>query len=130
MYKTILVSGAVLAMTAIILGALGAHYLKSIWAPDVLASFETGVRYQFYHGLALIMLGLYAHLFQRKSGWVFPLMLTGVSCFSFSIYLLCWLKSNGTIGLSGLGILTPVGGVLMIIGWFLWIADMFKLSSH
>lgn len=117
-------------MTAVILGALGAHYLKSIFTPDLQSSFETGVRYQFYHGTALLLLGLYAQVFQREMKGTFLWMLTGVLCFSVSIYLLCLLKSNGLIGIKGLGIVTPLGGILMIGGWLMWLRDILKLSSR
>lgn len=128
MNRTTLASGALLAMTAVIFGALGAHYLKTILTPELQSSFETGVRYQFYHGTALILLGIYAQIFNRKVDWVFRLMLTGVLFFSVSIYVLCLLKSNGIIGIKGLGLITPLGGVFMICSWILWLRDMFRLS--
>jgi uncharacterized membrane protein YgdD (TMEM256/DUF423 family) len=105
---------------AVIFGAFGAHYLKAIFSPELLASFETGIRYQFYHAFALLFLGLYAkeHTHQLIP-FIFYLFLGGVTLFSGSIYLLCILKSSNMIGLQGLGILTPLGGICFIIGWSL-----------
>lgn len=128
MNKHILGSGVLLAMLAVVLGALGAHYLKTILSPELQSSFETGVRYQFYHGIALIVLGLYSHLFQRETKWIFYLLMLGVLCFSFSIYTLCLMKSNGFIGIKGLGLLTPLGGILMIGGWIIWLRDILRQS--
>ena len=129
MYKYSLIAGGVLGSTGIILGAFGAHYLKTIFTPELLNSFETGVRYQFYHAFALIALGLYARYFDQSLNLAFWLMLLGVIFFSGSIYVLCFLKANGDVGLRGLGIITPIGGVLMIVGWLLCTLNMIKLKS-
>lgn len=129
MYKPALVSGSLLAMLAVIFGAFGAHYLKTIFTPELLSSYETGVRYQFYHAFALLFVGLYA---QSQSGklirMVFLCFLIGVILFSGSIYLLCFLKSADIIGLSGLGILTPIGGVCMISGWLMLLITVLKVK--
>ena len=117
MYKPALLSGALMAMLAVIFGAFGAHYLKTIFTPELLSSFETGIRYQFYHSFALLFLGLYASHAGKFVKAIFLSFLLGIILFSGSIYVLCAFKSADIIGLNGLGILTPIGGVCFITGW-------------
>lgn len=128
MYKTSIGWGIILCASAVILGAFGAHYLKTIFTSTMLQSFETGVRYQMYHGLALIALGIYAKIFQQAVKWILGLLLTGTLLFSVSIYVLCIFKATMDIGLGGLGLLTPLGGVCIIIGWLLWLNNIRKIA--
>ena len=114
MYKPALIAGALFAMLSVILGAFGAHALKAVLTPELLNSFETGVRYQLYHGLSLLFAGLYAKPGVKA---VTACWISGVILFSGSIYLLVALKGTLQIGLGGLGLLTPLGGVLLIAGW-------------
>lgn len=113
-YKPALIAGTLFAMLSVILGAFGAHALKALVTPELLNSFETGVRYQLYHGLALLFVGLYAKPGARA---VTGCWISGTILFSGSIYLLVALKGTLQIGLGGLGLLTPLGGVLLIAGW-------------
>ena len=129
MYKPSLIVGTIFAMTAVILGAFGAHYLKTIFTPEILTSFETGVKYQFYHAFALIALGIYAKFSNNPVTWIHRLLTTGTLFFSVSIYMLCYLKGTMQIGLGGLGIITPIGGLLMIIGWAMWLFNIIKLEK-
>src|SRR5690606_12956652 len=118
MTKKAIIIGAVLAGTAVVLGAMNAHYLKQFFTPDTTDSFDTGVRYQMYHALAILVLPSLAILIDsRKLSRVLWLLTIGTLLFSGSIYILCALKSNGIIGLTGLGMLTPIGGLLLIAGW-------------
>ncbi len=118
MHKQALVGATILGATAVIIGAFGAHYLKQIFTPEQLISFETGVKYQFYHALALLFTGVIGIYFNSKylnyAAWLF---LIGTIFFSGSIYLLNILKAKSQIGISGLGIITPIGGLLLIAGW-------------
>jgi uncharacterized membrane protein YgdD (TMEM256/DUF423 family) len=98
--------GALLAGTAVGLGAFGAHALSAALTPESLGVFETGVRYQMYHGLALLVLGLYPQQ-RRGSLW----LLIGTSIFSLSLYLLA------LSGVRVLGAVTPIGGVIQLVGW-------------
>jgi len=113
----------------VILGAFAAHGLKSILPLDAVAIFETGVRYQFYHALALLILGLAADKLYSKwvnlSGKSF---IIGVLLFSGSLYLLTFLKAAGTTAmLKYAGIITPFGGLAFIAGWiFLFLASYKK----
>lgn len=102
-------------MLSIVLGAFGAHALKERLEPEQLASFETGVRYAMYHGLAFLVLGLSADRLPKLM-WVFRLLFGGVILFSGSIFLLS-LQSVLGVEMKFLGPITPIGGLLMIIGW-------------
>lgn len=130
MHKNALLWGSLFTSLSVILGALGAHYLKTIFTPEVLTSFETGVRYQFYHGITLILVAILAKENLKYINVVYYCFLIGTILFSFSIYLLCILKTTDTLGLKGLGILTPIGGLFFIAGWFLLIFSAFKYNSH
>ncbi|MFT6500858.1 MAG: uncharacterized membrane protein YgdD (TMEM256/DUF423 family) [Crocinitomicaceae bacterium] len=123
MNKKIVVTGAVLILIGIILGALGAHSLKKVVDASQVLSFETGVRYQIYHGFALIILGANADRLLINSKWVIRLMIIGVSVFSLSIYLLVMQGPMG-VSLKFLGPITPIGGLLMILGWGLFIKNL------
>ncbi len=100
---------------AVGLGAFGAHALKTRLTPDMLAIFETGVRYQVYHALALLLLA--AVRGPSKAGWCFT---AGIVLFSGSLYILA------LTGVRKWGAVTPIGGVLFLIGWLIL---MFSRSS-
>ena len=125
--KKIIVIGSIFAGTAVILGALNAHTLKAYFSPDTTASFATGVRYQMYHSLAILILAsLSSYIGQKAANRSLWLFFIGTLLFSGSIYLLCALKSNGIIGITGLGVLTPIGGLVLITGWLNLIISTFK----
>lgn len=126
MHKPSLVIGTIFSLLGIVLGAFGAHYLKTILTPELVQSFETGVRYQMYHGLALLLFGMMAKHLKTSIRTVFLFLTFGTILFSGSIYLLSILKSTTTIGLSGIGILTPIGGMLMITGWTIFLVNLLK----
>lgn len=126
MYKPALLSGSLMALLSVILGAFGAHYLKSVLTPELLASFETAVRYQMYHGLGLLFVGLYADHTQNPVGLITALLIIGTTLFSGSIYVLVALKGTMQIGLGGLGILTPIGGLLLIVAWGLLLYQLLQ----
>lgn len=120
MKKIILVAATIFGLTAVILGALGAHALKSKLGVDQLNSFETGVKYQMYHAIVLLVLGLWYKGEENKlfniASWG---LILGTVLFSLSIYLLSTRSITGLEGISFLGPITPLGGLLMIGGWFL-----------
>lgn len=103
-------------LTAIILGAFGAHLLKDVLNEVQVNSFETGVRYQMFHGLAILMISLNKEYFTNKLSKVLQIMCIGVILFSVSIYLL---NIQGLLGLklSILGPVTPLGGIFLIVSW-------------
>jgi uncharacterized membrane protein YgdD (TMEM256/DUF423 family) len=116
MNRTILLIGVVMGMLAIILGAFGAHGLEKLVDTEAVATFETGVRYQIYHALFLLFLGGWNGMEAKTKKTVFALVLSGVILFSFSIYLLA-LNSLTSFNFKVIGFVTPIGGVLMILGW-------------
>ena len=106
------------ALTAVVFGALGAHYLKDIITSIQLTSFETGVKYQFFHALAILLISLNKDKFNTHVKKSLFFLFLGTLFFSFSIYLLA-LKDLLLISFQYLGLITPIGGLLLIIGWFL-----------
>tara|TARA_R110002012_G_scaffold78434_1_gene199814 strand:+ start:6856 stop:7248 length:393 start_codon:yes stop_codon:yes gene_type:complete len=116
MNRTILLVGIVMGMLAIMLGAFGAHGLEKLVDADAVATFETGVRYQMYHALFLLFLGIWTGVADKIKKTVFRLVIFGVILFSFSIYLLA-LNSLTAFDFKIIGFLTPIGGVLLIAGW-------------
>lgn len=127
MHKPALTSGALLAGMAVILGAFGAHALKQVLQPEQLVTFETGVRYQFYHSFALLAAGIMYSTFPfRQIKWASNCFLTGIILFSGSLYALTMLKMSGEVGLGGVGIITPIGGLFFILGWIFLFAAVIK----
>jgi uncharacterized membrane protein YgdD (TMEM256/DUF423 family) len=120
MYKPALLAGCIFAALAVILGAFGAHALKEILTPDQLMTFETGVRYQFYHSFALVACGmLFSNYPFRQIKTAFWLFLVGILFFSGSLYAITLMKANGAGSLGPIGIITPIGGLLFILGWLM-----------
>ena len=115
-------------LTAIILGAFGAHILKEVLSENKLLSFETGIRYQMFHGLTILILSLNKDYFTKKLSVVLKIMTFGTVLFSFSIYLLS-IQGLLDIKLSFLGPITPIGGLFLIISWILLIINVKKNSS-
>lgn len=114
--RKLLFSGAVMSLLGVAAGAFGAHGLRPILSEQMLAVFETGVRYHLVHGLGILIAGLCAHGFGHpafvRAGWSF---LTGIFIFSGSLYVLA------LSGIRTLGILTPFGGLAFLVGWG-WLA--------
>ena len=128
MNRTIALTGTILLLISIVLGAFGAHALKELVKEEQLISFETGIRYQMIHGLALLVLGLNAsrHSFPLKT--IFRLLLIGVLLFSVSIYFLS-LQDVLEVKLKFLGPITPLGGLLMIVGWSVYGVQLIRSNS-
>lgn len=110
--------GAFYGLLAVILGAFGAHALKRKLTPELLHSFETGVKYQMYHALLLLMLGFNLSFDQPLDLVISHCFIFGTLLFSFSIYGLCLSAATGK-KLRILGPITPIGGLLLVIGWVL-----------
>ena len=113
--------GALYGLLAVVFGAFGAHALKKIFSEDQLKSFETGVKYQMYHALVLLMLGFNLNLTTPLEKYMIYCFIFGTLLFSFSIYGLTLSASKGK-KLRFLGPITPLGGLLLAIGWglLLW----------
>lgn len=130
MHKSFLVWAAVLGALAVILGAFGAHKLKELVPPETVSTFQTGVTYQFYHVFALLATGiLFAQLPGSQLEWAGRCFIIGILLFSGSLYLLTVLKMTGNVGLKGIGILTPIGGVFFIAGWICLLSGILKLKA-
>ncbi len=112
MEKQWIVLGSAFALSAVALGAFGAHALRNMLQAESLAIFETGVRYQMYHALGLLAVGVLAPRLTSPpvavSGWLFTI---GIVIFSGSLYALSW------SGIGILGAITPVGGLCLLAGW-------------
>jgi uncharacterized membrane protein YgdD (TMEM256/DUF423 family) len=120
MHKGFLRTAAILGALAVALGAFGAHGLKKIVPPETVATFETGVRYQFYHTFALLAVAILFERFSARSLKIAGIcFITGIVLFSGSLYILTLLQATNTVGLRGIGAITPIGGLFFIIGWIL-----------
>ncbi|SHI36959.1 Uncharacterized membrane protein YgdD, TMEM256/DUF423 family [Arenibacter nanhaiticus] len=108
--------GALYGLLAVIFGAFGAHALKKIMSEEQLKSFETGVKYQMYHAVVLLVLGFNFNLETSLERSMVYCFIIGVFLFSFSIYGLCLSAAKGK-KLRFLGPITPLGGLLLVIGW-------------
>ncbi len=117
-------------MTAVILGAFGAHTLEQVLDPEQLATFETGVTYQFYHSFALLFLGLWLYIRKTQmmeyAGWAF---IIGTVLFSGSLYLLS-VRELLNLGLKWLGPITPLGGTFFIVGWAILLYASFQENGR
>ena len=127
MHKTFLIAGALFAGLAVVLGAFGAHGLKKLVGPDTINTFQTGVQYQMYHAFALLVLAIVYQQFTSNmmhyAGWFF---IGGILLFSGSLYALVILKAKDITGLTAIGIITPIGGLLFITGWVLFVWGVLK----
>lgn len=126
--KKLLVTGIIFSGTGVVLGALGAHALKEQLDPNQLASFETAVRYQLFHGLALMVVSLIPIINEQVKKGIFWLFLTGTLIFSCSIYGLSTQVITG-MNLKFLGPVTPLGGLLLIAGWLYLLLKIFQFKT-
>ncbi|MFV8366985.1 DUF423 domain-containing protein [uncultured Flavobacterium sp.] len=129
MDKRIISTGAILGMIAIIFGAFGAHALKKVLSIEQLSTFETGVRYQMYHALFLLFFGLMKDVPQKTKKAIYFLVLFGVILFSGSIYLLAT-NDLTTFDFKIIGFVTPIGGLLLILGWGVLLLNIMNKKSQ
>ena len=120
MDKIALISGAFFGLTSVIFGAFGAHLLKKKLSTDLLHSFETGVKYQMYHAIVLLVLGFQLNNQISIDNYIINFFIIGIILFSFSIYGLV-LSSANNKKLKFLGPITPLGGLCLALGWGLLI---------
>lgn len=125
MKRKIISTALVLGVTSIILGAFGAHALKKHLTPEALNSFEVGVRYQMYHALFLLFLALVENVSDTLKKMVFFSIVAGVVCFSGSIYLLST-KVITHVDISSFALVTPLGGLLLMLGWICLLVGFMK----
>lgn len=117
--------GALLGLLAVVFGAFGAHLLKKTFTADQLNSFETGVKYQMYHTLLILMLSFNLNLETGLEKAIIYCFIIGTVLFSFSIYGLCISASKGN-KIKLLGPVTPLGGLFLVIGWGLLLYSFIK----
>jgi uncharacterized membrane protein YgdD (TMEM256/DUF423 family) len=126
MIQFTLLFASILGGLAVIFGAFGAHALKKILSEEQLKSFETGVKYQMYHAIVLLMIGFNFNLETASEKYMVYSFMAGVILFSFSIYGLV-ISSAKNKKLTFLGPITPLGGLLLIIGWSLLFYNILNL---
>ena len=120
MTQLALIFGSLFGFTAVIFGAFGAHLLKKKLTSDQLQSFETGVKYQMYHAIVLLVLGFNLERTSTIDTYIIYAFVIGIFLFSFSIYGLVISSANNK-KLKILGPITPIGGLFLALGWGLLI---------
>lgn len=125
--KLFLIIGTILAALAVALGAFGAHGLKKLVDAETVATYQTGVQYQMYHALALIVVGILAGRFHSAlisyAGFFF---IGGIVLFSGSLYLLSSFKAMSKVVPGFVYPITPLGGILFILGWVFLLFALLK----
>ena len=127
MIQFTLLLGSILGGLAVILGAFGAHALKKILNEEQLKSFETGVKYQMYHAIVLLLVGFNFKLETSSEKYMVYSFIIGILLFSFSIYGLV-ISSAKNRKLRFLGPITPLGGLLLVVGWCLLFYSVLNLN--
>jgi len=124
MHRRFVTTGAILGAIAVAFGAFGAHGLKKIVDAETVQTFQTGVQYQMYHSLALLLTGLlYEKCDQRFTRIAGVLFITGIFLFSGSLYILTAGRVAENTSIDKAGIITPFGGISFIAAWlFLFLA--------
>ena len=127
MQKIFLIIGTLLAGMAVALGAFGAHGLQKIVDDKTVEVYKTGVQYQMYHALALLLVGILASKMETSllnyAGFLF---IAGIVFFSGSLYLIASFKAMNKLVPATIGILTPTGGMFFIAGWILLLFALLK----
>lgn len=121
MSKTIVMSASVFLTLAVVVGAFGAHGLKSHLSTEMLATWKTGVEYHFYHALGLLLIGFLAYAVPEiQLKWSAIFLSVGILLFSGSLYVLA------LSGIKWLGAITPIGGICFIAGWVMLFIEVWK----
>lgn len=127
MQKIYLIIGTLLAGLAVALGAFGAHGLKKVVSPENVAIYQTGVQYQMYHALALVLVGILSErILNNYLSYAGALFVAGIVLFSGSLYLIVSLYAMNKTVPTLVGILTPVGGLFFIAGWIFLLVSLLK----
>ena len=127
--RKLLLIASISGILAVVLGAFGAHALKSKLSEEAITSYHTAVSYQYYHTLSTILSAIVFMLTKQKmalqAGWLF---LTGILLFSGSIYLLSTRDITGIQWITSIGWVTPIGGLFFILGWTWLLRSSLKLN--
>lgn len=124
MDKKLRVTGGIFGLTAVIIGAFGAHGLEKVLDASAIATFETGVKYQMYHALLLLLIPVFA-LSEKTKKTVWVLLLLGILFFSGSIYGLATNELT-SFDFTKIALITPIGGTLLIVSWLLLVIHFIK----
>lgn len=127
MNRKLFISGSVIGLIAVIIGAFAAHGLKPLISFEALQSFETGVRYQMYHAFLLLFVGVSKTLSKTTKKTVFYLVLVGVLLFSGSIYGLATETLTG-LNFKSIALITPIGGLLLILAWIVMLISFVRIK--
>ena len=125
MNKSVLITGAILGILSIVLGAFAAHGLKKVIPAESITTFETGVKYQMYHALLLLFVGSSSYVSLTYQKIVCYLVIAGVILFSGSIYMLAT-NVLTSFDFKKIGFVTPIGGVLLILSWVFFVNKFFE----
>ena len=120
MQQAAFIFGGLFGFMAIVLGAFGSHLLKKKWSKEILDSFEIGVKYQMYHALFLLLVGVILPFDSSTEKLAVIFAIIGVFLFSGSIYGICILKSKGQSA-KALGPITPLGGLSLLLSWLVFL---------
>ena len=128
MNKKLVITGLVLGVLAVVLGAFAAHGLKPLISADSMVTFQTGVRYQMYHGLLLLFLSTTSVFDDKLKKSMLFLVIVGIVLFSGSIY---GLATNvlTSFDFKVIGFVTPIGGFLLIISWLIMLIKIIKTKA-
>ncbi len=128
MHKASLIYATIFGGLAVVLGAFGAHGLEGITTDEqILHGFQTAVQYQMYHAFALFAGGILYPSFQNRwLLWASRCFVTGILLFSGSLYLLTFLKVQGSSAIRFVGPVTPLGGMFLIFGWLCLLISIFR----
>lgn len=129
MNKKILILGSVFGLLAVIIGAFAAHGLKPKISANAMQSFQTGVRYQMYHALLLLLVGGLNVVTKKTKKIVFYTVLIGVVLFSFSIYGLAT-NSLTAFNFKVIGFITPIGGLFLIVAWVVLVLNFINIKQN
>lgn len=129
--KTLLILGTIFGVLAVIIGAFGAHTVSQYVSAETLQTYETGVRYQFYHVFALLTLGaLGSQCSSRLAAWAGGLFSVGILLFSGSLYAITAIKASGGVVTAAVGLMTPLGGMFFIAGWIIFLIAVANISQN
>jgi uncharacterized membrane protein YgdD (TMEM256/DUF423 family) len=129
MNKKLLITGSVLGIISIVLGAFASHGLEKLVTKDAIETFQVGVRYQMYHALLLLFVGNSSKISSKSKYWIFILILIGVILFSGSIYGLSTNELTG-FDFKSIGFITPIGGILLICSWLIMLLGFLKFKDE
>lgn len=125
MNKKLLVAGLIFGVLSVILGAFAAHALEKRIDDAAILTFETGVRYQMYHALLMLLLGGTSVVTKKTKAIIFSLIIAGLLFFSGSIYGLAT-NNLTSFDFKSIALLTPIGGLLLVLAWLVLLINIFK----